>query len=561
MKRTILSLLGLLALGATVASAQLATLDFEELATGNISGQGAWMISNEDQIDLATVVEGDLAYPMAAGGAQVLQLSGSPETQMTRWLEYTLGEALPNQDIYMSFLLNTDRIGNDDFRSEAFVRLDGWGLFVAAKFTEGILELTGDQLVIDEAGLPVETTHLAVIKLDVDTDGNITGSHVWLNPAHGDVNTPLLSKAVEGKTVADIDVIDMRSQRSVTLIDDIKIGTAWNDVVPMPSAAFSFEDLDLGQIAGQGMWTIRESDLAKALVVDGGLVYAAADGSLLNGGNQALQLVGTPEEQNTRFLTHPLGPLAPDQDMFFRMMLNTDRIGSDDFRSEVFMRLAGWGLFVAVKFTEGLIEINGEQLAIEGLTVEQTHLLVGQLDVEGDMVVGVNLWLNPGCAGGDPIFSVEGLEVPVANISNLEMRSQRSITTVDEVVFSPYLADVLPGAWASFGFEDLMVGPIDGQGSWDIDDGQAALAQVINGGLGYMSADEGMMILSNDSSRRKLAMSATKSRASGQAAFAASIIPASMSRPALLGTSSWLRSRALPTPSSSTDAAPAQVAT
>ena len=481
---------------------------FDDLSIGSIDGQGDWAINAADA-DKVTVESASLSYGGDAtfvdGGTQHLLLNGSAAAPMNNWLVHPVNPGL-DETTYVRALISSSDKGVSSDPGEFFLRLAGWNLYVAAKFYAGTVELPGGNVLeVDTAnGLPLDVTHMVVLRLNVEA-GVVTGVDLWLNPAYADEVAPDLSVSGLNVDLGTITQIEMRSQKAATRVDELLLAESWDDVVPQVAVIpfttleASFDDLNQGEIAGQGDWALDAADSAKATVEIQSLSYTAPDGAVLDGGTQHLLLNGSPSAPMNNWLIHPVDP-SLDETTYVRALISSSDKGISSDPGELFLRLAGWNLYVAAKFYAGTIELPGGNVlevdTTNGLPLDVTHMVVLRLNVEAGVVTGVDLWLNPGFADSlAPDLSVSGLSVDLGAITQLEMRSQKTATRVDELLLAESWAEVVPEKEVvpfmslAVSFDELTAGEISGQGGWVIDAADSAKATVESGSLTYESAD------------------------------------------------------------------------
>ena len=268
--------------------------------------------------------------------------------------------------------------------------------------------------------------------------------------------------------------------------------------VPFTRLDIGFDDLALGEISGQGDWTINATDSPKATVESGSLSYSG-DGTYVDGGTQHLLLNGSSSSPMNNWLTLPLDPQL-DGTTYVRALISASDKGIEIHPGEFFIRLAGWNLYVAAKFYAGVIELPGGNIlevdTTNGLPLDVTHMLVLRLNVEAGVITGVDLWLNPAFADdAAPDLSVTGLSIDLASITQLELRSQKVATRVDELLLAESWAEVVPEVVVppfnrlEETFEEYLAGSISGQGDWTIDAADASKVVVQNIGLNYTAPD------------------------------------------------------------------------
>ncbi|MCC5806064.1 MAG: hypothetical protein JJU00_07010 [Opitutales bacterium] len=200
-------------------------------------------------------------------------------------------------------------------------------------------------------------------------------------------------------------------------------------------------------------WTIDNADRAKVVVEDFGLTYDVADGRRIEGGIRSISLIGSPDPKMDNWLTLPVEAPEADGSMFFSIVFHPHSVGTEADPDQFFLRLGGWSAFTAVKLRENELEVTGNNVPIapgseledrEALT-GMNHLLVGELVVDGDgTVTTMNVWLNPSADdSGSPTHSVS-LNVDAESVTFVDMRSQNTRTTIDNLTLGSSFSDVVP---------------------------------------------------------------------------------------------------------------------
>lgn len=214
-------------------------LSFDDLATGVTGGQADWSLESVDA-DKASVASGGLGYTapdgaVLEGGSQHLNLAGDPVDSLNNWLTHPIDPQL-DETTYIRFLLNSSELGTSDNPGEFFLRLNGWGLYFGAMYFEGVIEMSGGAaFAVDTAnGLPLDTTHMLVMRLNVEGD-TVTSVDAWFNPEFADDASPDLRASGLSVALGDITQMEIRSQNTETLVDEIKLAESWPAVVPDPA--------------------------------------------------------------------------------------------------------------------------------------------------------------------------------------------------------------------------------------------------------------------------------------------------------------------------------------
>ncbi|TVR54633.1 MAG: hypothetical protein EA425_01480 [Puniceicoccaceae bacterium] len=232
-------------MGAVSLSAQTTFINFEDLSLGPINGQDGWSY-NEDRADRLPS-DGILVNlgSLVPGGMQHLDIPAArnPAQRQDRFLErpYSIGTG----NTYISFAVNMIGDSGADNPNEFFFRFAGWGSYVAMKIpslsnpmgnTDGETRLEAPGVSLN-VPLSIGQTYRVVVKLSSDGD-TVNSMDVWLDPDiwFGEVPVgPSLFSTSISAPVANFNLLEIRSQNSPTLVDDIRI------TIPEPSTyAFIF---------------------------------------------------------------------------------------------------------------------------------------------------------------------------------------------------------------------------------------------------------------------------------------------------------------------------------
>lgn len=432
-------------------------IPFDDYTVGQLNGQDGWVVDAADASKVIVAGMGlDYVSPDQAildAGNQHLTLSGSSLSKMNTFAARPIDPA-PTGSTYLRVLMYSSSRGTSADPGELFVRLAGWNLYVAAKYYAGTIELPGgNTLEVDTTnGLPLNKTHMVLLKLNAEA-GVVTGVDLWLNPEFADSTSPDLSVSGLSVDLSSVSNLEMRSQNTLIRVDEVALAETWGELVPQnadpfESLASSFDDLTVGEISGQGDWTVDAADSAKANVADGALTYFAPDSAELDGGTQHLVLSGSADARMNNWLTLPVDP-QPDQTTYFRALVRSSDVGVPGLPGELFIRLAGWNLYLGAKFADGVVELPGpttlEVDTVNGLPLDFTHMLLLRMNVFGGSVTSLDFWLNPAFADeSSPDLSVNQLDVPLSSISQIELRSQNTTTLVDEILLAESWEEVVP---------------------------------------------------------------------------------------------------------------------
>jgi hypothetical protein len=431
------------------------SIPFDNLNGGLLNGQDGWVVQPAD-LGKAIIANGGLVYVAADdafvdGGTKQLVLSGSAASKMNSFATRPIDPA-PTGSTYFRVLMRSSTKGTDVAPSELFVRLAGWNLYAAAKFYAGVIELPGGNILeVDTTnGLPLDETHMLVLKMNAEA-GVVTSLDLWLNPEFADAASPDLSVDGLNVDISSVSQLELRSQNTLTRVDEIELAETWGGVVPenatpFESLAATFDDLTTGQISGQGGWSIADVDMAT--VAEGALSYFAPDGAELDGGTQHLVLSGSAATKMNNWLTLPIDP-ALDATTYFRALVSSSDKGVAGSPGELFIRLAGWNLYMGVKFSDGVVELPGPSIlevdTINGLPLDVTHMVLLRMNVAAGQITSLDFWLNPAFADeSSPDLTLNPFDLELSTVSQIQLRSQNTVTRVDEILLAKAWADVVP---------------------------------------------------------------------------------------------------------------------
>jgi hypothetical protein len=212
--------------------------DNENMLPSQFPAADGYTINVADRVGKVEVTQYGLDYQVSGGalingGTRALRVIGSQALPMNNWLTYVAdGPITTSGPLYVAFNMEAETLGISTDPHELFVRIDAsWSTYVAMKLFAGIIELPGG------ATAPISAaagqTYRVVLRIDVDGSGNMTALNAWLDPAQGDEGSPTVSTALAGTTnISTIDRFDMRSQKAVTIIDELKFADSWDAVVP-----------------------------------------------------------------------------------------------------------------------------------------------------------------------------------------------------------------------------------------------------------------------------------------------------------------------------------------
>lgn len=235
----------LIPLGSELSAAPIASSDFEDNATGSISGQGGgmgwtntWNVNAD--ITAAQVVNANLTYAngevASDGGSHALEVI--PGTDLTPAFKRLFTTQTGN--VYMSFLWR-DSVNNDSPTASDFTQVgfdpatdDGNPNLSFLRNNGNLLIRSGSSTGGSDSGVDgnIGTTYMIVIQATRVGGENYTAK-LWVNPSSLTEGAP---DATSGDTgIGNIGTFLVRTAfheaGDAFQIDNILIGTNWSDVV------------------------------------------------------------------------------------------------------------------------------------------------------------------------------------------------------------------------------------------------------------------------------------------------------------------------------------------
>lgn len=258
------STLGLDLAAGTSLAAPLATESFTYDVGAGLGGQnggtgwaGAWVDTAPGSADQIVDPNPNLNHSVNGGGSvlggdRALRHSGNSDTAAYR----ELSSAVASADVYVSFLLRFDGgITTDDFAAFWLApsangnHVDRPNIGIKANLGPGgsdifaRLYLGGEEY--DSVQLAIGETYLVVGHLSMTAGAShYNVFDLWVNPDFGDASSPDASAADSADTsnnITSFTYVGLRSVNlgpsDVVLFDELRIGTTWADVVPVPEPA------------------------------------------------------------------------------------------------------------------------------------------------------------------------------------------------------------------------------------------------------------------------------------------------------------------------------------
>lgn len=225
------------------SAAIVASDDFQAYGTVNLSGlnggsgwAGAWASSGgvPTVVDPAVDLQGDRAARFAANNNNVAYRSlGSTFSGSQLFVSFLVqidaGSLTAND--FLSLWLDTASTGDHTTRPNIGIKSDGSGTNDVFARTTG----TGGSFVnLSDIGSINDVTY-QIVGLLSKTSGNYNKFDLWLDPDFADLGSPDASYSGDSG-ISSITQIGFRSANldagDVVLIDDLRLATAWADVVP-----------------------------------------------------------------------------------------------------------------------------------------------------------------------------------------------------------------------------------------------------------------------------------------------------------------------------------------
>ncbi|MCC5806437.1 MAG: immunoglobulin domain-containing protein [Opitutales bacterium] len=231
--------------------------DFQNLHLGPADGQGDWTYAAGAPLpqDGVLIAPGGLYWigeddGILTGGTQYLRTRAGLDGngRMSNWL--SLGGAGSPGSVYVRFLLRMDERPSGIFGLEDYEMFFGfaagtggpWDAYAGLKIPAtgdnrtGTLETTGSGGPHPNEKLVLGETLLLVTRYDVDSEGALTGMHVWVNPAAVDAESPDLSVPFDepGVILSELDRFNISGRNMPMALDNLVFADEWEEVVPPP---------------------------------------------------------------------------------------------------------------------------------------------------------------------------------------------------------------------------------------------------------------------------------------------------------------------------------------
>lgn len=246
---TIPSLFAIAATVMMVHSAQASSLlseGFNYPAGDALGSSGSWSGGNSGM----TIGSGNLTYPGLSdlGGNDFSLVWGSSSSIINTYTPVTSGQ------VYYSFLLNmtTGSSGNyyltalNDGTSTPGGSADAIDIYIDGNNSQAMRLRTHGSSEFSSGSSPklsLDTTYLVVLGYDFDT----TTASLWVNPTPGAAQPTADATLTGDGSVTSLANVGFKAQSGTGafLIDNIRIGTTWADVTPVPEPS-TFALLGLG---------------------------------------------------------------------------------------------------------------------------------------------------------------------------------------------------------------------------------------------------------------------------------------------------------------------------
>lgn len=189
---------------------------------------------------------------------------------------------------------------------------------------------------------------------------------------------------------------------------------------------FNPPDFTTGTIVGQNGWFGTGGNAANNALVSERAFITSNPADPFN--DQWLELRGSATVKMNSFAAVPFGgtPASFSMDVW----MEAESVATDP--AELFVRFNGWNSYIALKLTADLIEFPGTSITDAGLLTETWYNFRVDFNSVGGVFTSADVFLNNNLAG-----SVTGLNIdPMAGV-NLEIRSQNSLSYVNNVIPEP----------------------------------------------------------------------------------------------------------------------------
>lgn len=234
-KFVVVSLLsfGLWGIGQSQASV-LFSDNFNSFSPGNLVGQGSWAAHSAAGVTPVQVSGGTISLDQGAGSREdVNHVLGATMGPGDTW--YYSFDATVSADsslVYFAMLLQ----GTSNFEGKLFV-----APFAGSDFTFGVSGSASTGETTWATGLNFGTTYKVVVSFNYDTEV----ATLWVNPT-SQASTSINNTGSFQDAATAIAFRQATGSTSVQQIDNLIVGTTFNDVVPVPEPS----TLALGLVGG-----------------------------------------------------------------------------------------------------------------------------------------------------------------------------------------------------------------------------------------------------------------------------------------------------------------------
>jgi len=186
----------------------------------------------------------------------------------------------------------------------------------------------------------------------------------------------------------------------------------------------SFDSLSLGPLDTQDGWAAPSQASVVADPTAGGSTFSGQVLSLTGG-------VGGSSMNNWAVNSMPGTPAQWSMDAWIAPGIQTDP-------AEVFTRFNGWSSYVAIKWatqgdaTTGIIEVPGGSLTGVNIPLSTTFTIGASYAVAAGTASSASFTID-----GAPVGTINGLSIDMVSGANMEMRSQKVQTYVDNFSVVP----------------------------------------------------------------------------------------------------------------------------
>ncbi|HUT35971.1 MAG TPA: PEP-CTERM sorting domain-containing protein [Planctomycetota bacterium] len=241
--------------------------------TGGTGWLSAWnaTTSNESVVSPSPPLTYASGPRSVDGGDRALAITGNgPNNGSDPLATRTLGQVWSASDVYVSFLLRwaEGSVDNNDFVTIYFGNTGGPTIGVKGNQGDGsgpedfVVRTTGSNSIYFDSIADNETTYFLVGHLMKGGSGNYETFDLWVNPSYNDQGVADVT-ASGSSGISSFSLIGLRASGlsgDTVLLDEVRIGTSWDDVFPL--SAYIPEPATLG-LLGAGLVLLRRRRIGR----------------------------------------------------------------------------------------------------------------------------------------------------------------------------------------------------------------------------------------------------------------------------------------------------------